>query len=332
MSKLQLLSGQVLVSHTLAASLCEAVFRSSGFKFYCVYALCEFMSFAAWPLAKTWVTEGSKATRQLLTPRELSWACLSQYLACAVVMTVCHTSGLKASQFLDYTTVLVFKSAKVPGVVLCRILMNRSAAVPRLETALSLCMMLGLVLFGMAESKGSHSKGISVWGLVLISLSLVCGSLCANLQQKVLQPAGTCRESPSPIAALQLLIFQYTAASVLMLILTALSGELSEAFAWYSAGGCQRCAITVMACVFPAYGMEAVYKITEIANATHSNAVCSARKVVTFLLSYLLYSKPANYLHLVGATCTIGAGGALQYTHGRASSKLDGKQGDSKLK
>ena len=76
-------------------------------------------------------------------------------------------------------------------------------------------------------------------------------------------------------------------------------------------------------------GLHSIYAITKNFDATRANVVCSARKVLTFVISFLFFTKTFNQLHVVGFVVTVVSASILQYSK---VSQAEGKRLQSSKK
>ena len=77
---------------------------------------------------------------------------------------------------------VVFRSCKlIPTMVIAGVINKRSFTTAEYAAALAVCF--GLIVFAAADMKLSPS--FSPWGLVLVSLSVVCDAVLPNLQERL---------------------------------------------------------------------------------------------------------------------------------------------------
>ncbi|CAE7289550.1 SLC35B3 [Symbiodinium necroappetens] len=201
---------------------------------------------------------------------------------------------------------MVFKSAKVPSVLLGARWINRTGLTAR-ELFWALCMMSGLLLFALGD--GLESARFTVLGIVFIAVNLAGSTLTANLQQSVLQPSASVA-TPAP-SVRGLMLVQYATASVVLFLQTSVTGECSDAVRWYLRNR-SAAFYTCLDNVLTYLGLEAVMCITQEFDATRANVVCSGRKAITFVFSYFFFPKPFSMLHVFGLFLTILGGWSLQ--------------------
>ncbi|CAE7798766.1 UTR2 [Symbiodinium sp. CCMP2456] len=180
------LSAVVIALHGVAAVCTEFVFQTEGFVFGLFYTFAQCLTFAVLALAQC-------AIRGIPT---LHVSALRGSAIAGLAMTVSHGCGILSYIYINYTTAMVFKSAKVPSVLLGARWINKTALTAR-DLFWALCMMSGLLLFALGD--GLESARFTVLGLVFIAVNLAGSTLTANLQQSVLQPsAGVASPCPLP--------------------------------------------------------------------------------------------------------------------------------------
>ncbi|CAE7704484.1 Slc35b3 [Symbiodinium sp. CCMP2592] len=287
------LSAVVIALHGVAAVCTEFVFQTEGFVFGLFYTFAQCLTFAVLALAKC-------AIRGIPT---LHVSALRGSAIAGLAMTVSHGCGILSYIYINYTTAMVFKSAKVPSVLLGARWINKAALTAR-ELFWALCMMSGLLLFALGD--GLESARFTVLGLVFIAVNLAGSTLTANLQQSVLQPSASVAPSVHG-----LMLVQYATASVVLFLQTSITGECSDAVRWYLRNR-SAAFYTCLDNVLTYLGLEAVMCITKEFDATRANVVCSGRKAITFVFSYFFFPKPFSMLHLFGLVLTILGGWSLQ--------------------
>ena len=338
--QLALLSTQIVVAHSVAALCTEATFRLDGFTFTWWFVSCHFTVFSICALVRQLCTGGPGGLVALLSVSQLPHAPLPvrglgtvhsppvlNYIICGAGVAISHGCGAAAMNYLSFTTTVLFKSAKVPATLIAGYLLGQNTS--SVELLLAVTMATGLFIFGIAERYDSPKfAGAAV---VLIIVNLVMSSLNATMQQLMLQSEGTSTPrlkdvatgccGSTGLAADRLCFWQYAMAASMSLGWCVFSGELSEAIAWYDLNGWQLLWLIIADSFFTYIGLLAIFNISALFDATRASVVCSSRKQLTFVLSYLIYSKPFRALHAVGLVLTLGAGFLLQ-RHGKAHHRV----------
>lgn len=312
----------VFASHCVSATLAEFVFRREGFAFPGIYGAVEFGVFAVMPSIALTLQSGLQGARRLLVVRREE---LVRFFICGIAMAVSHVAGLSACVRVNYTTAMLFGSAKLPSVMIIGAVLNAARGhgqkqqrnPPWQAYALSLCVTAGLVAFGLAERR--DAPRFSTVGLLLVALNLCLSSVTFNLQQRVLQRstggmgtylAGNGAEA-DPLVSARLMTFQYASAFCLTLTYAAVSGEFESFCKWCcrsgGAGGVWRELLPVVCgAVLTSVGVRALLCVTQEFDAPRASVITASRKAITFITSYLIFPKPFSALHLVGVILTIG--------------------------
>lgn len=308
LGRLLVLSARILIPHSVAATLTEVVFREKGFHFGWFYALVEFVTYAAcagihqllrWRMQTGFAPPAGKGCESRDAARG--------YLICGASMTLSHGAGAAALVHLNYTAAMLFKSGKVPSILLGASLFKLQKASLE-EVCWAIVMMAGLFSFAVGEKL--ESLRFDALGLLLITVNLVGGSATANLQQLLLTRGTKSKDDPDNVE--ELLFFQYSAAALIMLIFCAISGELRQGLAWYANASWTPWAATLADNVLSYLGLLSIMQITSEWDATRANVVCSCRKVITFAVSYILFPKSFSVFHGVGFLLTVMGGVRLQ--------------------
>eukprot|EP00434_Breviolum_minutum_P040005 symbB.v1.2.035540.t1/scaffold4809.1/size34500/3 len=287
------LSGIVVLLH-------GAVKCRKGFAFGLFYTFVQCFTFAVLALAKS-----------LFTGLQVNSSTLRGSVLAGLSMTVSHGAGILSYLYVNYTTAMIFKSAKVPSVVLVGRWINQSQTSASHELLWAICMMIGLLLFGVGD--GLESARFTFFGLVCIAINLAGSTLTANLQQSVLQ------SRHSPVESMMLV--QYAAASAVLFLYIASTAELFTAVSWYL-NNPSAFTYTMLDNLLTYIGLEAVMGITKEFDATRANVVCSGRKAITFVFSYWFFPKAFGPFHALGLLLTLLGGWRLQRVKWQAKRPL----------
>ncbi|KAJ0968832.1 hypothetical protein J5N97_021709 [Dioscorea zingiberensis] len=213
------------------------------------------------------------------------------YVKLSAVLMGSHGLTKGSLAFLNYPAQLMFKSTKVlPVMVMGAFIPGLRRKYPAHEYFSAILLVFGLILFTLADSQ--TSPNFSVIGVFMVSGALVMDSFLGNLQEAIftLNPETTQTEMLfcSTIVGLPLLIPP--------MILT---GELTKA--WNS---CYEHPYVYIVLIFEAFatfvGQVSVLSLIAIFGAATTAMVTTARKAVTLLLSYLIFTKPLTEQHGTG--------------------------------
>jgi drug/metabolite transporter (DMT)-like permease len=292
------LSVVIIATHSIAASCTEAMFRLPGFKFGAGYAMIQFAFFCLCPLIKRLIYGDTAGIRAILRPGHGPDA--KAMIACGPMMTLSHGAGMVAYEYINYTTVMFFKSAKVPAVMIGSWALARQKFRAN-EILFALVMMIGLITFGCGDR--IESPRFSSLGLVLVGTNLIMGTATNGQQQRLLQ-SPEAQGVPEDLMTERFMVLQYAAAFFVMGAFLFVTEGFTPLMQWYSSNGWRPYAITTVDNLLTYVGLEAIFHITQEFDATRANVTCSARKVLTFGISYVLFPKAFNRLHLLGLIVT----------------------------
>lgn len=213
------------------------------------------------------------------------------YLKLSAVLMGSHGLTKGSLAFLNYPAQLMFKSTKVlPVMVMGAFIPGLRRKYPAHEYVSAVFLVIGLILFTLADAQ--TSPNFSVIGVVMVSGALVMDSFLGNLQEAIftLNPETTQME----------MLFCCTVVGLPMLVVPmVLTGELFRA--WNS---CSQHLYVYAVLVFEAaatfVGQVSVLSLIAIFGAATTAMITTARKAVTLLLSYLIFTKPLTGQHTTG--------------------------------
>uniref|UniRef100_A0A1E1WA90 Adenosine 3'-phospho 5'-phosphosulfate transporter 2 n=1 Tax=Pectinophora gossypiella TaxID=13191 RepID=A0A1E1WA90_PECGO len=186
-----------------------------------------------------------------------------------------------ALSYLNYPTQLIFKSCKlIPVMIGSIIIMGKRYGF--LDYCAAVVMCIGLTMFTLADSK--TSPNFDVFGVLIISLALLCDAIIGNLQEKAMKQYQASNN--------EVVFYSYAIACVYLVVITACSGIMTK--------GIQYCAETplktytniFLLSVTGYMGLQAVLTLVRICGATVAVTVTTMRKAFSIIISFLLFSKP----------------------------------------
>ncbi|KAJ8749018.1 hypothetical protein K2173_013461 [Erythroxylum novogranatense] len=223
-------------------------------------------------------------TKQMVNP----W---KTYVKLSAVLMASHGLTKGSLAFLNYPAQIMFKSTKVlPVMIMGAFIPGLRRKYPVHEYLSAILLVVGLILFTLADAK--TSPNFSIIGIVMISGALVMDSFLGNLQEAIftMNPETTQMEMLfcSSIVGLPFLVPPML-----------LTGELFQA--WNS---CSQHPYVYGVLIFEAMatfiGQVSVLSLIAIFGAATTAMVTTARKAVTLLLSYLIFTKPLTEQHGTG--------------------------------
>lgn len=314
-------SAQVLVSHVLGSVVDEMVFRKEGFAFPSVFGATEFATFALVPLLLQGLRGGYKAILALLFSSSSGASSKDEavrFALCGAAMAVSHGSGLAAFVYVNYTTAMLFSSARLPSILIVSSLLRSKSchtpAPPCMAHIAGLVVAFGLVVFGLAEKR--DTPRFSAIGLLCVFANLALGAGTFYLQQRTLhwvKASGKERDLRStaadkrtlrPVATERLMVIQYVIACSCMFTYSFVSGELAGFQRWACSDGhrgvLNELVPMVCSAFFISVGVRALLQVSMEFDAARASLITSVRKVVTFVLSFAIFPKALSLLHVLG--------------------------------
>ncbi|KAH9788110.1 UDP-galactose/UDP-glucose transporter 2 [Citrus sinensis] len=213
------------------------------------------------------------------------------YVKLSAVLMGSHGLTKGSLAFLNYPAQLMFKSTKVlPVMVMGAFIPGLRRKYPAHEYVSALLLVVGLILFTLADAQ--TSPNFSMIGVIMISGALIMDSFLGNLQEAIF--------TMNPETTQMEMLFCSTVVGLPMLIPPMLlTGELFKA--WNS---CSQHLYVYGVLVFEAMatfiGQVSVLSLIALFGAATTAMVTTARKAVTLLLSYLIFTKPLTEQHGTG--------------------------------
>ncbi|KAG7994242.1 hypothetical protein I3843_01G048700 [Carya illinoinensis] len=227
---------------------------------------------------------------QGFTPKQMvnPW---KTYVKLSAVLMGSHGLTRGSLAFLNYPAQLMFKSTKVlPVMIMGAFIPGLRRKYPPHEYISAILLVVGLILFTLADAQ--TSPNFSVIGVIMVSGALIMDSFLGNLQEAIfnMNPETTQAE----------MLFCSTVVGLPFLIPPMLvTGELFKAWA-----SCSKHPYVYGVLVFEAMatfiGQVSVLSLVALFGAATTAMVTTARKAVTLLLSYMIFTKPLTEQHGTG--------------------------------
>ncbi|XP_050230630.1 UDP-galactose/UDP-glucose transporter 2-like [Mercurialis annua] len=220
-------------------------------------------------------------TKQMVNP----W---KTYVKLSAVLMGSHGLTKGSLAYLNYPAQIMFKSTKVlPVMIMGAFIPGLRRKYPLHEYVSALLLVVGLILFTLADAQ--TSPNFSIIGVVMICGALVMDSLMGNLQEAIF----TMNPETTQIEVL----FCSTVVGLPMLIPPMIfTGELFKA--WNS---CSQHPYVYGVLIFEALatfiGQVSVLSLIAIFGAATTAMITTARKAVTLMLSYMIFTKPLTEQH-----------------------------------
>ncbi|KAJ3690373.1 hypothetical protein LUZ61_019537 [Rhynchospora tenuis] len=193
--------------------------------------------------------------------------------------------------FLNYPAQIMFKSTKVlPVMIMGAFIPGLRRKYPLHEYTSAILLVVGLILFTLADAQ--TSPNFSVIGVLMVLGALVMDAFLGNLQEAIF--------TMNPDTTQMEMLYCSTVVGLPLLIPPMVfTGELVKA--WNS---CSQHPYVYAVLVFEAMatfvGQVSVLSLIALFGAATTAMVTTARKAVTLLLSYLIFTKPLTEEHVTG--------------------------------
>ncbi|GMN32378.1 hypothetical protein TIFTF001_003635 [Ficus carica] len=193
--------------------------------------------------------------------------------------------------FLNYPAQIMFKSTKVlPVMVMGAFIPGLRRKYPLHEYVSAMLLVIGLILFTLADAQ--TSPNFHIFGVVMISGALIMDAFLGNVQEAIF--------TTNPDTTQMEMLFCSTVVGLPFLLPPMiLTGELFKA--WTS---CSEHPYVYGVLVFEAMatyiGQVSVLSLVALFGAATTAMITTARKAVTLLLSYMIFTKPLTDQHGIG--------------------------------
>ncbi|KAF8780218.1 hypothetical protein HU200_001886 [Digitaria exilis] len=223
-------------------------------------------------------------TKQMVNPWRM-------YVRLSAVLMGSHGLTKGSLGFLNYPAQIMFKSTKVlPVMIMGAFIPGLRRKYPFQEYVSAVMLVIGLILFTLADAQ--TSPNFSMVGVAMVSGALVMDAFLGNLQEAIFKM--------NPDTTQMEMLFCSTVVGLPFLAVPmVLTGELMTA--WTS---CSQHLYVYAVLVFEAMatfvGQVSVLSLIALFGAATTAMVTTARKAVTLLLSYLIFTKPLTEQHATG--------------------------------
>lgn len=255
------------------------------------------------------------------------------YIQLSILVFGATGLATQSLKYVSYPTKVVFKSAKlIPTMIVSTFVTRTHRTSYRLLDylgALLLCLGAAGYSFNNSHSNNTEGKQTYMYGITLLLISIVCDALLPNLQQNLMtthnqhyllllpstishhEKESNRKESNSGVvvaglSAQAVMVNTNAIGFGSILIYMILSGSLMDAITTATA---EPRLLFYLVCVGVGLSVSvlAYTKLIHASGSVVAVAVSTLRKVVTVLLSYIIFPKPILPLHIFsGALVLIG--------------------------
>ncbi|KAI3913727.1 hypothetical protein MKW98_011788 [Papaver atlanticum] len=223
-------------------------------------------------------------TKHMVNPWKTYWKL-------SAVLMGSHGLTKGSLAWLNYPAQLMFKSTKVlPVMVMGAFIPGLRRKYPPHEYIAAILLVIGLIMFTLADA--NTSPNFSMLGVIMVSGALIMDAFLGNLQEAIF--------TMNPETSQTEMLFCSTVVGLPFLIPPMLlTGEIFKAW-----NACYEHPYVYGVLVFEAMatfiGQVSVLSLIAIFGAATTAMITTARKAVTLLLSYLIFTKPLTEQHGTG--------------------------------
>lgn len=197
--------------------------------------------------------------------------------------------------YLNYPTQVVFKCCKLIPVLVGGILIQ-GKEYDRLDFLAALLMTIGVAAFTLTDVELSPS--FSPLGVFFITIALVMDAGLGNVQEKAMKT--------NLSSNLEIVFFSYSIGTGFILLYLVCMGQLIPAIAICSKYPLETYGYGMMFGVCGYFGIQFVLTLISITDAFVAVSVTTMRKVVSIVLSFILFTKPFSSRYLWSGLLVLG--------------------------
>mmetsp|Transcript_22756 Transcript_22756/g.42741 ORF Transcript_22756/g.42741 Transcript_22756/m.42741 type:complete len:371 (-) Transcript_22756:190-1302(-) len=198
-------------------------------------------------------------------------------------------------QYLNYTLRVLFKASKIIPTVMIAVFLYKKSFTTR-EYLNILVLVASIVLFSYGDAAGKGKTGnatFDVFGILLITIGVIADALTSNFEGEHLFKVRKASHSEVMMAAS---LF----GSAYMLAIMVASGKFWDSYN-YTLENPDLAVKVIVSCSAGYFSITFILKIIKKVGAVTAEIVKSVRRVVSIVLSFLIYSKPFLSWHLIGS-------------------------------
>ncbi|CAN8274156.1 unnamed protein product [Cochlearia groenlandica] len=213
---------------------------------------------------------------------------MKTYVKLSAVLMGSHGLTKGSLAYLNYPAQIMFKSTKVlPVMIMGAFIPGLRRKYPVHEYISAFLLVLGLILFTLADAQ--MSPNFSMIGIMMITGALIMDAFLGNLQEAIF--------TMNPETTQMEMLFCSTVVGLPFLFVPmVLTGEVFRAWT-----ACSQHPYVYGVLVFEAMatfiGQVSVLSLIALFGAATTALITTARKGVTLLLSYLIFTKPLTEQH-----------------------------------
>jgi len=195
----------------------------------------------------------------------------------------------KSLEYLNYPTQVIFKSMKLITVMVGSIFILRQRFTV-LEYVSAVALVLAAILFSVGAVLETTEQGSTV-GFVIVLLSLVADAMHSNTQEQLLKKYNA--------SVTEAMLYTNLFAAVMSWVVVILTGEMGPAMA-YCADFPLAYVLFVMRAAVIYLGVLCFVLMINTFGVVHATAITTVRKILTILVSFIIFPKPVSSRHVAG--------------------------------
>lgn len=257
----------------------ERAFRNPRFHFGWVMTVLELGVFA---ILSASIGEG--VAKKIPSRRHYFW-----FGALTLVLGISQGAGFASLSYVTFPVKVSFKSCKlIPTMLFGLLLTGRRYSMSDYFSAV--CMCLSLVVLSLAEKSG-HTGKSTLTGVLLLITSTFSDAIVPNIQERIMVKL--------KVRLPDMVFWTNSASCILVLVFTALSGELFLAIRLFLEEPFALGLLIVQA-AFGYCGLRCYLHLVKTGGAALGVVCTTCRKLITLVLSFIAFKKPFTTLHLLG--------------------------------
>jgi adenosine 3'-phospho 5'-phosphosulfate transporter B3 len=205
---------------------------------------------------------------------------INAYVTLTIALTAARILTYWSLVYLNYPTQIIFKSMKLPVVIVGNFLMFRKVY-PTKDYASAVLLSLSAALFSLGDAE--VSPVFSLAGIVIVVLSLIGDAIFSNMQEKILQTYKASSE--------EMLLYSNFFGGAMSFVGILFSGELFQALSHISRNSWILWALMVRSVILYIAVFCVVRTIRDF-GVVSSTFVTTFRKILSIWLSFLMFPKP----------------------------------------
>jgi adenosine 3'-phospho 5'-phosphosulfate transporter B3 len=246
---------------------------------------------------------------QIVTGKVRLRAHLGAYLVTSGALAFSMSLTNFAAVRLSYATGILFKSSKLIPVLIGNVIFLKKR--PKISEVIAVMLIvLGLIGISLGDVKGKNK--FDSFGIVAISVSLICGAIASNMEDKVMSHYEASQD--------EVISMIYGIGSLIMAVLALVTGDMKSGIQKIVERPDSLIYIGIFS-VLGALGIQFVYLVMKVFGSLVTVMITSVRKALTVCLSFVIFKDKVFTLWHAGAMMLIAAGMSINVYDKTAAKK-----------